>query len=95
MMLASTAIGTYAGTVIMPILVIALVLAMVRLLRGPSVADRVVALDLVTTIAIALVATGALWAGSVVMLDVAVIVALVAFLGTVALAYYIRRQTGH
>jgi len=67
----------------------AAVLTLVRLARGPSVADRVVALELLGTIAIGMIAAAAVVAGASALLDVALIVALVAFLGTVAFARYI------
>jgi len=67
----------------------AAVLTLVRLARGPSVADRVVALELLGTIAIGMIAAAAGVSGASALLDVALIVALVAFLGTVAFARYI------
>jgi len=67
----------------------AAVLTLVRLARGPSVADRVVALELLGTIAIGMIAAAAVVSGASALLDVALIVALVAFLGTVAFARYI------
>ena len=67
----------------------AAVLTLVRLARGPSVADRVVALELLGTIAIGMIAAAAVVSGVSALLDVALIVALVAFLGTVAFARYI------
>jgi len=67
----------------------AAVLTLVRLARGPSIADRVVALELLGTIAIGMIAAAAVVSGASALLDVALIVALVAFLGTVAFARYI------
>ena len=74
---------------------IGMLLTLIRLVRGPSRADRVVALDLLTILAIALIACLAVATGSDALLDVAIALALVAFLGTVALAKAIeRRDTG-
>jgi len=67
----------------------AAVLTLVRLARGPSVADRVVALELLGTIAIGMIAAAAVVSGASALHDVALIVAHVAFLGTVAFARYI------
>lgn len=66
-----------------------LLVALVRLLRGPGLADRVVALDLIGTVAIGLIASAAVVAEAPVLLDVALVVALVMFLGTVAFARYL------
>lgn len=71
---------------------ISMLLTLIRLVRGPSRADRVVALDLLTILAIALIACLAVATGSDALLDVAIALALVAFLGTVALAKAIERR---
>lgn len=69
-------------------------LALVRLVRGPSLADRAVALDLATTLATAFLVIHAVVAEEPAYLAVAMAVALVGFLGTVALASYLKRR-GH
>ena len=76
---------------ILPLLSVAALLAFFRLVRGPSLPDRVVALDLMATIIIGIAAAYAVATGQPAYLDVAVILALIAFLGTVAFAYYLRR----
>jgi multicomponent Na+:H+ antiporter subunit F len=63
-------------------------LAVVRLVRGPSLADRVVALDLLSAVAVGATAAWSVAADDPIYLDVALLVALVAFLGTVAFAVY-------
>jgi len=78
-----------AAELALAILGLAAVLGLFRLTRGPSRADRVVALELLGTIAIGMIAAAAVVAGTSALLDVALIVALVAFLGTVAFARYI------
>ncbi|MBN1278616.1 MAG: cation:proton antiporter [Chlorobium sp.] len=61
----------------------------VRLVIGPSIADRVVALDLLSANAIAFIAVYSIKNKSTTFLDVGIIVAILAFLGTVAFAYYL------
>ena len=70
----------------------AIALAFVRLVRGPSLPDRVVALDLMTTLGIAVVATYAIATNQAIFIDVATVVALVSFLGTIAFAYYVEKR---
>jgi len=72
----------------------ALILAFVRLVRGPSVPDRVVALDLITYVVVAIVAWYIVAADRPVLFDAAIVLALLAFLGTVAFARYVERS-GH
>lgn len=67
---------------------VTVLLCVVRLVRGPSLADRVVALDLLSAVAVGITATWSVAAGDAVYLDVALLVALVAFLATVAFARY-------
>jgi multicomponent Na+:H+ antiporter subunit F len=81
-----------AATSALTMLSVALLLAFVRLARGPSLPDRVVALDLVSILAAAIAATYAVAAAQAVFLDVAIVLALISFLGTVAFARYVERQ---
>jgi multicomponent Na+:H+ antiporter subunit F len=76
----------------LPLIALAIFMAFVRLIRGPSFPDRVVALDIMATMAIGLIALYAMESGEVIFLDVALILALVTFLGTVAFAYYVERR---
>ncbi|RDI96334.1 pH regulation protein F [Meiothermus sp. QL-1] len=70
--------------------------AIYRLVRGPTLPDRVVGLDLITTVAVALAALYAMVSGQTAFLDVATALALFAFLATLGLARYIeyRGQKG-
>ena len=70
----------------------AVVLAFLRLLKGPSLPDRVVALDTMTVLIVAFCGLFALDSGSTAFLDVAVVLALIGFLATVALARFIERR---
>lgn len=70
----------------------AVLLASIRLLRGPSVPDRVVALDLLTVLVVAVVAIYNIATEQAVLFDAAIVLALLAFLGTVAFAQYVERS---
>jgi len=75
-------------------LVAAMFLSFLRLVRGPSLPDRVVALDLITVQIAAMLAVNTIATGQSVFLDAAIVLALIAFLGTVAFARYLERR-GH
>jgi multicomponent Na+:H+ antiporter subunit F len=75
--------------VVLPLQGVSLVLAFVRLLIGPSLPDRVVALDLMTSLLIGMLVALALYDDESALMDVALILALVGFLGTVAFARYV------
>ncbi|MEM1077490.1 MAG: cation:proton antiporter [Pseudomonadota bacterium] len=70
----------------------ALVLSTIRLLRGPTLPDRVVALDLISILLVAMLTLFALSSEVEAYLDAALVLALVAFLGTVALARFVLRS---
>lgn len=78
--------------VAMAVLGVAMVLAVVRLLRGPTLADRVVALDLLAFFSAGLVALAAVVSDRAELVIVAVVVALLTFMGTAAFALYLERQ---
>jgi len=65
--------------------------ALLRVLWGPNLADRVVALDLVAYLAMGFLSAYAVLAGEDTFIDVALVLGLLAFLGTVAVARYIER----
>ena len=80
-----------AALIALGILTIAAGLALWRLLRGPALPDRVIALDLIAAIVIGMIAAYTVLTGLKVMLNAAVIIALISVLGTVALARYLER----
>ena len=70
---------------------LALVMSFIRLVRGPSIPDRVVALDLIVLIAMGMVAVHAIQNNRATLLDAAVLLALIAFLSTAAFATYLAK----
>jgi multicomponent Na+:H+ antiporter subunit F len=87
-----TELPATAAMIALTMLSIALVLAFGRLARGPSLPDRVIALDLISILAAAMTAVYAILTGEPVFLDVAIVLALISFLGTVAFARYLEKQ---
>lgn len=77
------------ATIALNVLVVALFLAFIRLVRGPSLPDRVVALELCGTVVVGIIAVQSILTDQHVLLDVAIGLALVSFLGTVAFARYV------
>lgn len=82
----------FTANAVMIALIISLVMAFVRLVRGPSLPDRVVALDLMATIVVGIFSVYALAMDQPVFIDAAIVLALVVFLGTVAFARYTERR---
>jgi multicomponent Na+:H+ antiporter subunit F len=65
-----------------------------RVLRGPSIPDRVVSLDGMLSVVVSGIIIGAVSAGSPITLSTVLVVSLVGFVGTVALGRFVERRGG-
>mgnify|MGYP000683955943 CR=1 FL=1 len=90
--------ATDAGFVL---LTLALALTVIRLWRGPTLADRILSLDTITVLAIGYIGVVTVRTGFTLYLDIAIAIGLVGFLSTIALTRYLmsraerqRRETG-
>lgn len=73
------------------LLILSLILVLIRFLRGPDIPDRIVAFDLLAIIFMGFIIMYSIIVDKYVFLDVAIILALIAFLGTVAYAKYLEK----
>jgi multicomponent Na+:H+ antiporter subunit F len=78
--------------VVLGIMTLSFILAFYRLARGPSLPDRVVALDLIAAIVVGIIGAYSIVMDQPVFLDAAIVLALIVFLGTVAFARYTERR---
>ncbi len=67
-------------------------LVLIRLVKGPTLSDRIAAVDMLAFLAIGFLAVHSLDSGSVAFLDAAVVLALFAFLATAAFARHVERS---
>ena len=74
-------------------LAIAALFALIRVVRGPSVADRMVALDTLLFIGVGALGIYIVSTGSTVFIPIAVVAVLTAFISTVVVARYIEAET--
>jgi multicomponent Na+:H+ antiporter subunit F len=70
---------------------VALIVSFIRLVKGPTLPDRVVAMDLIGVLVVGLIVVLAGRSGVRATLDAAIVIALVGFLGTIAYATYVER----
>jgi multicomponent Na+:H+ antiporter subunit F len=70
---------------------LALLIAFVRLVKGPTLPDRIVAMDLLGVLVVGVIVVLAGSTGVQATLDAAIVIALIGFLGTVAYATYVER----
>jgi multicomponent Na+:H+ antiporter subunit F len=96
MIIESVGTGVFgiALAISMLFLIVALLAAAWRLLTGPELADRVVALDLVSMLLVVFLVVFKLISGVNAYIYVGLALALISFLATVAFAHYIDRTTG-
>jgi multicomponent Na+:H+ antiporter subunit F len=88
------AIVSVAALVALVILSAALLLTTWRVIVGPTLADRVLALDMLVGIAIGFIAVIAIETGFALYIDIAISLGLVGFLATVAFARFILVHNG-
>ena len=83
---------TASLAVALAMLAVAAGLTFIRLLRGPTLPDRVIAIDLIGVLMVCLLVVTAAATAQQAFLDVAMVVALISFVGTVAYSRYIERS---
>lgn len=74
------------------LLAVAAAVTFIRFATGPTLPDRVIALDLIGVLLVSLLVIMAGVTAQQAFLDVAMVVALISFVGTVAYARYIERE---
>lgn len=80
--------------ILMSILALAIGVSGFRIIRGPTLPDRVVGLDLMGTVIVGFVAVYAIISNQPILLHVSIGVALMLFVGTVAFALYLEKGAG-
>ncbi len=76
-------------TISMIFIALAVLLAFIRLVAGPTSSDRLLAADTITTITTAVIVLVAYLLGRVIYMDVAIVYAVLGFVGVVAVARYL------
>ncbi|WP_424492517.1 cation:proton antiporter [Salinimicrobium sp. GXAS 041] len=82
----------YLYYIILPVISLAILLVFVRFIKGPTISDRIIAVDLLVTIGIGVIAVYSILTNHSTFLDIALILGLIAFLGTVAYSSYLQKR---
>ena len=80
------------SAVALTMLALGAVFTFVRLVRGPTLPDRVISIDLIGILIVCVLVVVAGDSGQQAFLDVAIVIALISFVGTVAYARYLERE---
>ncbi len=75
--------------ILFAILLSAIILGLYRLIKGPTNADRMVALDILTTSTVVLIAFLAWYFGRIIYLDIALVYAALSFIAVIVLGRYL------
>ncbi|MEU4428923.1 monovalent cation/H+ antiporter complex subunit F [Actinoplanes sp. NPDC024001] len=79
---------TVVAVLVTVLLTAGAVLALIRLVRGPSVLDRIVATDVLLAIVIVAIAAEAAWSRDATALPVLVVLSILGFVGSVSVARF-------
>lgn len=74
------------------ILLVALVLALIRLIRGPERSSMIIALDLIASIVMGYILVYSVVTGKSIYIDIAIVISLISFMGTVAISIYLKEN---
>lgn len=80
-----------AGTIFIIVIGLGIIFCLLRLIKGPTAADRVVALDTLSTITTALLVILGFVFKRYVYLDVALVYALLTFIGAIVVARFLEK----
>jgi multicomponent Na+:H+ antiporter subunit F len=78
---------TIAGSITL----LSIAISMVRFIKGPSSADRIIAFDVISVSSIALIALIAVISERIIYLDVALVYGILGFLGVIVVARYLEK----
>jgi len=71
-------------------MMLAFLLALIRLIKGPSMYDRIAAMDLMASITLGFILLYSVMIQNGLYIDIAVVISLISFIGTVAISTYLK-----
>lgn len=81
-----------AAQIALGILLLAFTFTFIRLLKGPSRPDRIVALDLIASLTMGIIIVFSFLRGNAVYIDIVLVITLIVFFGTVTVAKYLKEE---
>ncbi|MCW3804725.1 monovalent cation/H+ antiporter complex subunit F [Plebeiibacterium marinum] len=74
------------------LMLLALLFAFIRLVKGPSTFDRIAAMDLMASITMGFVLIYSIVISNGIYVDIAIVISLISFIGTVAISTYLKQK---
>ena len=87
--------STVLNIVLLPtfgMLLLAFILAFIRILKGPNMSDRTVAMDLIASITMAFILTYSILVQKAIYFDIVIVISLISFISTVAISIYLKQK---
>lgn len=75
-------------------LMTAMLITLVRLLKGPTINDRIAAMDLISSIIMGVILVYAVFIQNAIYFDVPLVISLISFIGTIAVSTYLKQKNG-
>jgi multicomponent Na+:H+ antiporter subunit F len=75
----------------MVLIAFSILFGIIRLIKGETETDRVIAIDLLTIVSVSIIVLAAHFAGRFIYVDVAIVYGLLSFLGVLSVARYLER----
>jgi multicomponent Na+:H+ antiporter subunit F len=73
-------------------LLLAFLLAFIRLLKGPDISDRIAAMDLIASITMAFILSYSVLINKAIYFDIVIVISLISFMSTVAVSTYLKQK---
>ncbi|WP_430812166.1 MULTISPECIES: monovalent cation/H+ antiporter complex subunit F [unclassified Carboxylicivirga] len=74
------------------LLLLSFVMALIRIVKGPTIQDRIVAMDLISSISMGFILVYSMLMQQAMYFDIVIIISLISFIGTVAISTYLKRN---
>ena len=87
--------STVLNIVLLPtfgMLLLAFILAFIRMLKGPNMSDRTVAMDLIASITMAFILMYSILVQKAIYFDIVIVISLISFISTVAISIYLKQK---
>ncbi|SHF60286.1 multicomponent Na+:H+ antiporter subunit F [Mariniphaga anaerophila] len=87
-------ISTTVLLIAFSLLLAALILAFTRLLKGPSINDRIAAMDVISIVVMGFILVYSVLINNAMYFDIPIVISLISFIGTVAVSTYLKHKNG-
>ena len=85
-------ISSIALLLIFGMLLLAFILAFIRMLKGPEITDRIVAMDMIASVTMAFILSYSILVNKAIYFDIVIVISLISFIGTVAVSTYLKQK---